>query len=283
VQPKLIRVNYLFSKNSILYIIALFLIMGTTSCEDVIDVDLEQGDARLVIDAEILWRSGTLGEYQTIYISRLTDYYNTEITRVSDAKVTIENEAGAVFYFNETEVPGTYICTNFQPTIEEEFTLHVIVEGEEYRATETLIASPEITRIEQYEDGGFLGEDKEVRFYYNDPEDETNFYLADFKSDVLNFPEYDLSSDDFFNGNEMYQNFSHEDLETGSEIDITFRAISKQFHDYMELILESAIANPFGTPPANVRGNLINQTNPDHFAFGYFRLSQGVRFQYTIQ
>ena len=275
--------KYLFSKNSILNIIALFLIIGITSCEDVIEVDLEKGNDRLVIDAEILWSSGTSGNYQTIYISRLTDYYNSEITRVSGAAVTIENEAGSIFYFNETEVPGTYICTNFKPVIEKDFTLHVIVEDEEYTATETLIPTPEITRIEQYEDGGFLGEDKEVRFYYNDPEAETNFYLADFQSDVLNFPEYDLSSDDFFNGNEMYQNFSHEDLEPGSEIDITFRAISQQFFDYMELILESAIANPFGTPPANVRGNVVNQTNPDNFAFGYFRLSQGVSFRYTVQ
>ena len=62
-----------------------------------------------------------------------------------------------------------------------------------------------------------------------------------------------------------------------------FQAISEQFHDYMELILESAVANPFGTPPANIRGNLVNETNPENFAFGYFRLSQGIRFRYTIQ
>ena len=140
--------KYLFSKNSILNIIALFLIIGITSCEDVIEVDLEKGNDRLVIDAEILWSSGTSGNYQTIYISRLTDYYNSEITRVSGAAVTIENEAGSIFYFNETEVPGTYICTNFKPVIEKDFTLHVIVEDEEYTATETLIPTPEITRID---------------------------------------------------------------------------------------------------------------------------------------
>ena len=275
--------NSINSKNKLFTILSLLLVISLTSCEDVIDVDLEQGEPRLVVDAEIIWLAGTAGEVQNIYLSRLTDYYNTETTKVSGATVTITNEDGEEFYFTETEIPGTYNCANFEPEINKEFTLAVIVNGEEYTATETLIASPEVTRIEQYEDGGFLGEDKELRFYFEDPEDETNFYLADFQSDVLNFPEYDLSSDDFFNGNEMYQNFSNEDLEPGSEIDITFRAISEQFHDYMELILESAVANPFGTPPANVRGNLVNQTNADNFAFGYFSLSQGVRFRYTIQ
>ena len=273
----------LISTYPLLYIFILLLMFSTSSCEDVVDVNLEQGEPRLVVDAEILWLSGTTGKNQTIYLSRLTDYYNTEVTRVSGATVTIKNENNKIFYFTETETPGSYTCTNFDPEIGSNYTLNVIVDGEVYTATESLIASPEVTRIEQYEDGGFLGEDKEVRFYYNDPEEETNFYLADFQSDVLNFPEYDLSSDDFFNGNEMYQNFSHEDLEPGSEIDITFRAISEQFHDYMELILESAVANPFGTPPANIRGNLVNETNPENFAFGYFRLSQGIRFRYTIQ
>lgn len=270
-------------KKHILQCFALLLLAITSSCEDVIDVDLEQGEPRLVVDAEILWLSGTSGENQSIYLSRLTDYYNTETTRVSGAIVSIQNQDEELFYFTETETAGTYTCTNFDPEIGSEYTLNVIVDSEEYTATETLVASPEVTRIEQYEDGGFLGEDKEIRFYFEDPEDETDFYLADFQSDVLNFPEYDLSSDDFFNGNEMYQNFSNEDLEPGSEIGITFRAISEQFHDYMELILESAVANPFGTPPANVRGNLVNQTNEDNFAFGYFSLSQGVRFRYTIQ
>ncbi len=273
----------LISTYPLLYIFILLLMFSTSSCEDVVDVNLEQGEPRLVVDAEILWLSGATGENQTIYLSRLTDYYNTEVTRVSGATVTIKNENNKIFYFTETETPGSYTCTNFDAEIGGNYTLNVIVDGEVYTATESLIASPEVTRIEQYEDGGFLGDDKEVRFYYNDPEEETNFYLADFQSDVLNFPEYDLSSDDFFNGNEMYQNFSHEDLEPGSEIDITFRAISEQFHDYMELILESAVANPFGTPPANIRGNLVNETNPENFAFGYFRLSQGIRFRYTIQ
>tara|TARA_B000000441_G_C21701032_1_gene325940 strand:+ start:179 stop:355 length:177 start_codon:yes stop_codon:yes gene_type:complete len=56
---------------------------STSSCEDVVDVNLEQGEPRLVVDAEILWLSGATGENQTIYLSRLTDYYNTEVTRVS--------------------------------------------------------------------------------------------------------------------------------------------------------------------------------------------------------
>ena len=101
--------------------------------------------------------------------------------------------------------------------------------------------------------------------------------------DFLPLPEYDITSDDFFNGNEMDSDFSDEDLEPGDTLAIRFRAISEQFHSYMSLILESTSANPFGTPPANIRGNIINETNEDNYALGYFRLSQVREFTYTVE
>jgi len=46
-------------------IIFLFLII-LTSCEDVIDVDLQDAPSRLVIEASIDWEKGTTGNNQTI-------------------------------------------------------------------------------------------------------------------------------------------------------------------------------------------------------------------------
>ena len=40
---------------------------------------------------------------------------------------------------------------------------------------------------------------------------------------------------------------------------------------------------PFETKPASVRGNCVNQTNPQNFPLGYFRLSEVVEQIYTIQ
>ena len=47
--------------------------------------------------------------------------------------------------------------------------------------------------------------------------------------------------------------------------------------------IEEQGGGPFETQPATVRGNIINQTNPDNFALGYFRLSEVDEFIYTIE
>ena len=267
--------------------LSLFLILFSTllftSCEDVIDVDLDSSSERLVIDAEILWKKQTDGTQQEIKLSRLTNYYETETIKVSDAQVLIKNSAGESFIFQESEEEGTYKCTDFLPQLLETYTLEIVVDEELYTATETLIPVPEINRIEQDDEGGFLGDEIEVSFFYNDPVDETNFYLTDIRTTFLPLPEYNLTDDDFYNGNEIEDSFSDEDLEVGDDIRITFRGISASFYNYMNLILETTSGNPFSTPPANIRGNIINQTQTENYALGYFRLSEGHQFTYTVE
>ena len=41
--------------------------------------------------------------------------------------------------------------------------------------------------------------------------------------------------------------------------------------------------SPFSTAPATVRGNFVNQTNPNNFAFGYFSLSEIDTKAYVVQ
>jgi hypothetical protein len=40
---------------------------------------------------------------------------------------------------------------------------------------------------------------------------------------------------------------------------------------------------PFETQPATVRGNVVNETNPDNFPLGYFRVSERDTLMYIIQ
>ena len=41
--------------------------------------------------------------------------------------------------------------------------------------------------------------------------------------------------------------------------------------------------NPFATPPATLRGNIINQSNPDNYPLGYFSLGETDTRDYIIQ
>jgi len=269
--------------NKALALLTLFLAFSFTSCEDVVNLDLETGETRLVIDAEIIWKKGTAGNEQTIKISKTAPYYNDTTPKVSGAQVRVENSNGDVFTFTESEA-GVYKCNNFVPVIDMDYKLFVEAEGQSFTATEKLTSVTPITKVEQAIVPDFGGEDViELTFYYTDPADQVNFYLTDYQSEFLIFPEYEITNDEFYNGNEISTRFSDEDMKSGNTVKITHRGVSKNFFNYMKLILEASNSNPFSVPPGNIRGNIINTNNVNNYAMGYFRLCEADQVDYLVK
>lgn len=271
-------------KNKALILLSLLFVQFFSSCEETVNLDLETGETKLVVDAEIIWQKGTTGNEQTIKISKTAPYYNNTTPKVSGAQVRIENTDGDVFTFNETE-PGLYVCTNFVPVINMNYTLYVTAEGQSFTAVEKLTSVTPIEKVEQAIVPDFGGEDViELTFYYKDPENEVNYYLTDYQSDFLIFPEYELTDDELFNGNEVRTRYSEEDkIKPGKTVNITHRGISRNFYNYMKLILEIYGGSPFSIPPGNIRGNIVNTTNTNNFAFGYFRLCEADKTAYLVK
>jgi hypothetical protein len=270
-------------KSKAFTLFSLLFVLLFLSCDKVVELDLKAGDPKIVIDAEIIWKKGTSGNQQSIKITRMTPYYNTEVPKVSGAQLRVENSKGAIFTFNESE-PGLYVSTNFVPEINMDYTLFVQVDGQSLTATEKLIAVPPVDKIEQELMPDITGPDFiVVSFYYRDPVDQVNYYLTDYKSDLFLSPEYASSSDEFVNGNEINEKFGDPDLKPGKVMEVTHRGISKNFYNYMNLILEAANSNPFGAVPGNIRGNIINTTDINNFALGYFRLCEANHVLYTVK
>lgn len=270
-------------KSKALVLLSLLFVLFFSSCEDVVHLDLGTGETKIVVDAEIIWQKGTTGNEQTIKISKTAPYYNTTTPKVSGAQVKIENSNGVIFAFNETE-PGFYVCTDFIPVIGMDYTLYVEAEGQSFTAVEKLTSVTPIDKVEQKTVPDFGGGDIiELTFYYKDPTDQVNYYLTDYKSEFLLFPEYELTDDDLFNGNEINTRFSNKDMKTGDNVEITHRGISKKFYNYMNLILEVYGGSPFSIPPGNIRGNIINTSDSNNFAFGYFRLCESDRVLYVVK
>ena len=162
------------------YIKGLLILSGIVfaSCEDVIDVDVNNAEPRLVIEASLDWEKGTAGNTQTIKLSMSSPYFSTEEdTSVSGATVTVTNtNSGAIFNFVD-ENDGSYTINNFVPVIGDTYHLDVSYNGENYEATETLMSVSDINSITQSIEGGFDDELLEVNVYFDDPEDEENHYL----------------------------------------------------------------------------------------------------------
>lgn len=253
-----------------------------SGCEEVVQVDLKDSPPKLVVEASIMWKEDTQGNEQTIRLTTTSPFFSEEVPPATGARIKITGENGYVFNFEETE-PGMYRTTHFVPEVNKQYKLEIFYKDEVFVATETLIPVTNFELVEQTEDGGFGGEDIALKIFYRDPPRIENFYFFRFFHENLSIQ---ISEDGFVDGNLTFAYFSNENLIPGQEVGIEMQGISKQFYKYLYL-LRSQSGNfgggPFVTQPTTVRGNIVNTTNPESFAFGYFRLSEIEFMSYTIQ
>lgn len=267
-------------------LIKLFLLLAAVfpfiGCEDVVEVDLEEISPRLVVEASILWHKGSDGNHQFIRLTETTGFFEEDIPPAEGASITIFSEDGKKFSFEEVN-PGIYKTEEFKPEINSTYVLELIYRDEIYTATETLIPVTSFEFVEQSTNGGFGGDAIELKAYFNDPPDEANYYLARFFYEDLSLQIYD---DQFTDGNLTFAYFTSEDLFSGDNVNFELQGISRRFYEYLFILRSQSGSNggsPFQSQPTTVRGNLVNITNPENFAFGYFRLSETDFLDYTIE
>lgn len=265
-----------------------------SSCSDVIDVDVPVAAPRLVIEASIDWEKGTAGNEQMIKLSTSTPYFNSEIDNtVTGASVKITNNTdNSEFVFIDMN-DGTYTISDFIPVVNQNYTLEVIYNGETYMAEETLIPVVDVEDIYQTVDGGFNIEALEVNVDFIDPAGVENYYFFKFKEQGDLLPELLDVPDEFTDGNRMtvfYEKEEDDDIgqkefEVGDVAKIEFYGVSKQYFNYIGLLIEQydSVGDPFSSAPVALRGNCVNPEKPSNYAFGYFRLSQVVKISHTFQ
>ncbi|TDD98598.1 DUF4249 domain-containing protein [Flavobacterium cellulosilyticum] len=272
-------------KNTYLFIVILITIL-LSACEDVVQVDLKTAPTKLVIDASINWKKGTTGKDQIIKLSTTTAYYSNTFPKISGAIVFVKNSSNSVFNFLENQNKGEYICSNFKPILNETYTLTVISEGQTYTATEILIPVAPITKIVQNNQGGITGKKIEIKSYFNDIPNQANYYLYRYLYSNQNNSSYYADEDVFFQGNEFFSISQNDELKVGDSIEIIHSGISKSYFNYMNVLISIAgnsNGGPFQSPPATVRGNIINTKTFENYALGYFTLSEVDTKTYIIQ
>ncbi len=110
-----------------------------TACEDIVDIELEEGSVELVVDAWI----NTDTVPQIIKLRRTAPYFSNAFAPVvNGAVVSITDDADRVFEFSESDNSGNYIWT---PAPGERFgqigntyTLVISLEGKTYTSNSTL-------------------------------------------------------------------------------------------------------------------------------------------------
>src|SRR5690606_15573465 len=108
----------------ILKIIFPILAILLTSCEEVIDLDLNETEPKLVIEATINQFPGeTVINQARVRLTTTAPYFGTEIPIVVDATIIITDENGTVFPFIYEE--NGYYSTDLDPQPNTVYTLEV--------------------------------------------------------------------------------------------------------------------------------------------------------------
>jgi hypothetical protein len=226
---------------------------------------------------------------QSIRLSTTDAFFsNVQTPAATGATVVVTDDGGASFAFAET-APGTYTTTGLLAAIGKTYTLTIDWQGDTYTSSATAHAVPPIERLYfVFEEETAIIEEEGYRatIDFTDPAGIANYYLWEQVVDgqIALLPDpgnaFNLVSEDrFYDGQSVfaYQPNDEIALQPGQSVEIRQIALSPDSYDYYVALFEQnslGSGDPFSIPPANVRGNVRNLTNPDRPALGYFEAAE---------
>lgn len=260
----------------------LFLAVILCSCEETIQLDLDQTPSTVVIEGLVTNKPGA----QSVKITRTTDFYSSGNTpRVTNAIVTVKDDLGGEHVFlhnpgNVSDSAGIYVPQDeFTGEIGRKYTLTVEVDGETYTATDDLVSVISLDSLkyrfdpDEAEDPQHFGKTYDLLLYAREPQDETNFYLFKF---------YRNDSLKYYNDTDIYfsdDKFLAEDIDgiespiyyaIGDKATVEAYSISRAgyvFYYDLSTLLNNDAGGMFGPIPSSPRTNLSNG------ALGFFQVS----------
>lgn len=293
----------------ITYLIFIFLL--STSCEEVIDLEVPTGETRLIVDA--LTRIDITDELIPFKIKVTTTnnfFEETPVTALESivilvevldengfstpaVKTLIELESGSGIYYPDPCCDGL----NFTATsiLEEDVIFRLIIyhQDKKYYAETKYIPVVPIEKIRLGDNTLFSGDEKEVVVTFTDDAENDNFYLFDF-----DFDEYLVTDDTFYQGQQYeFSYFYDREFEANTQLEVSILGSDEIFYNYMDQLIEqsSVPQGPFQTPVSTVRGNIFDITGldninvydnverPNDYPLGYFAVVQELKSTIIIE
>lgn len=241
------------------------------ACEKVIDVDLNDAQPQIVIQAD-LWE-GTQDFKVEIHKTR-SYFKNDEEAFVEGALVKLEEIGGSTVNLTDSG-NGIYTMENYSAEAGKSYKLIVESEEEIYEAVSEMRNKVILDSLAYEEFPGMFGQPGGyfVFMHFLDPADEMNFYKAySWKNDEAQTSVNDiwLADDEFTNGNEIRIPLFTQFFELNDTVDISITNIDHDVFDYFTTLSE--IARDGGSSsaaPANPNTNWSNH------ALGYFAALNG--------
>lgn len=259
-------------KNLIINILSIFLLAAAiTSCQKVIDVDLNSADPKVVIEG-VIYRD-FIGPF-SVKLSHTGSYFDVnKFNGIPGATVIISDNVGTIDTLKEN-ITGIYYTQKISATSGRTYTLQVNVNNEKYYASSTMPEKVEIDSVNYYKPEGLnFGPDrraggKVVRVYFNDPVGKGNYYRLKLhvNDTVINFNgNYLLYQDNYLDGNLVEAQLFGKEVFPGDNVLVELLSIDKSTYDYFNgLNLLAPRGGGSSAAPANP------PTNVSEGAVGYF-------------
>ncbi|MCE2495007.1 MAG: DUF4249 domain-containing protein [Flavobacteriales bacterium] len=255
--------------------ILLLLPIALLSCEDVVELELPEGEPLLVIDGQITNQPGKTRVLLTESVPYFDEVGNPP---VEGAIIELFEDGASVGTFTELD-SGLYVSAYTGITGK---SYHIEIElsdGSTYASEQELLTRvPPIDSVYyRYEtDLQFLEDGYYVYFATQELPGKPEFYRWKYYfNGIYQNTRFDINiaNDDFVDGNYVVDfavNF--EPFFVGDSVEIEQYSTTRDYYDYWILIgtQVSQVGSPFDPPPAPVVGNMICTDDANETVLGYF-------------
>ncbi len=286
----------------IIWIACLYLTF--TACTDRVDVDLQEADALLIVDAWLDDRA----QDQSLRLSWTQGYFEQSFTQgLNEATVKLTRDDGTVFNFDSAG-DGQYVWTSNSGArlgeADDAFDLEIDYNGKTYTASSQFNRVPQIDSIRQEYVEGELGQDDGiyVELFSRDLEgDGDAYWIKSYKNgQFLNRPsEMNVAFDAGFSPGSNSDGlifippirsainpFEDEDQawSLGDICRVEIHSINLETYYFLrEIFTQMTNGNSgiFSVPVSNVRGN-ISSSDPEEEVVGMFNMSMVSAYEQVI-
>lgn len=248
-------------KTYIPYSLILMLFILATSCEKVIDIQVDDDIGKLVIEGTI----NNTDEQQEIKLSKNIAFSDrNNYPAVSGATVIVRNDEKNEFVFSETSA-GTYIAKSFTGIPGKTYSFEVHVNENKYTAISQM---PQVVTLDSIaaEKPKFGEKDtRNIKVFYQDPKDQINQYRFVLFVNEKQINDIYAVNDDFNNGNQVSITLRPKedvDIVSGDKIRVEMIGMDRNVFQYWYSLMQQSAGA--GITPSNP------PTNISPYVFGYF-------------
>ena len=239
------------------------------SCEKVIDLDVNEIEQKLVIEAEYIATESLV----KVEISKTKDVFSGEdFPVVSGAQVEIIDENGVSTALTDMG-NGTYELSGYAPTYNTQYTMKINYDGETYESFDYLPTPVTLDSVtSEYQEESLFGSAGYVVYMnFTDPSGPNYYRAMRFVNgeELTDRGDQFIFDDGFSEGNQQTVPFFTARYEVGDSINIEFRSYSEKTFDFISELLDIAGDSGQSAAPANPNSTWSNGAIGNFAAYGY--------------